>query len=95
MNPKPNNNFIALVCIMVGAALTVFIFAESRNDPGLRMAALVFASNIATAIVAISSLLLTGKDLAHKADPGDFPPGSVATETATSTLQTPPIQAAP
>lgn len=94
---KPTNNTIALVCIVVGAALTVFIFQESRNDPGLRMAALVFASNICTAIVAISSLLLTGKDLTAKGktDPSDLPPGSVVTTSgAAEVVQTPPIQAA-
>lgn len=89
MNPKPNNNLIALVCIIAGASLTVYIFQESRLDAGLRMAALVFASNIATAIVAISSLLLTGKDLTNHKDPADLPPGSVQQETTTT--QTPPV----
>ena len=74
-NEKPNNNVIALICIVIGAGLTIFIFAASRRDPGLRMAALVFASNIATAIIAISSLLLTGKDTTAKGrDPSDPPP---------------------
>lgn len=86
MNPKPNNNMIALVCIVVGAAMTLVIFFESRLDPGLRMAALVFASNICTAIVAISSLLLTGKDLTNKHDPADLPPGSVQQDSSTTQL---------
>lgn len=92
MPTKPSNNFIALICIIVGAGLTVFIFSASRNDPGLRMAALVFASNICTAIIAISSLLLTGKDTTNKG--ADLPPGSTATETSTSTTKTGPIAAA-
>jgi hypothetical protein len=87
---KPNNNTIALVCIVCGTCLTIYIFQESRLDPGLRMAALVFASNICTAIVAISSLLLTGKDTT-KPDPADLPPGSVATQTSESTIKTPPV----
>lgn len=92
MQTKPSNNFIALICIIVGAALTVYIFSASRNDPGLRMAALVFASNICTAIVAISSLLLTGKDTTQKG--AELPPGSVSTEASTSTIKTAPIKPA-
>lgn len=97
MNSKPSNNMIAMVCIVVGAGLTVYIFGASRNDPGLRMAALVFASNICTAIVAISSLLLTGKDTTLKgtADPSDLPPGSTVTSTTADVVQTPPVTAAP
>lgn len=93
MNPKPTNNTIALVCIVVGAAMTLIIFFESRLDAGLRMAALVFASNISTAIVAISSLLLTGKDLTGKHDPSDLPPGSVQTDA--STVQVAPVTPPP
>lgn len=93
MNAKPSNNVIALVCIVVGAAMTLVIFFESRLDPGLRMAALVFASNICTAIVAISSLLLTGKDLTGKHDPADLPPGSIQEDS--SKIQTPPVGAIP
>ncbi|WP_297846272.1 hypothetical protein [Pseudomonas sp.] len=89
MNTKPSNNVIALVCIIVGALMTLLIFFESRLDPGLRMAALVFASNISTAIVAISSLLLTGKDLTGKHDPADLPPGGVQTDS--TTVQVPPV----
>lgn len=95
MNPKPTNNTIALVCIVVGAAMTLVIFFESRNDPGLRMAALVFASNISTAIVAISSLLLTGKDLTGKHDPADLPPGSVQVDTSTAQIAPIPATSAP
>jgi hypothetical protein len=86
---KPSNNTIALFCIACGTCLTVYIFQESRGDPGLRMAALVFVSNIATAIVAISSLLLTGKDTTHQ-DASNLPPGSTATDTSTTTVKVPP-----
>lgn len=79
---KLSNNVIALTCIVLGTLLTMFIFVESRNDPGLRMAALVFASNICTAIVAISSLLLTGKDTT-KHDPSELPPNSVSQDIST------------
>ena len=88
---KPSNNWIALVCIVVGAVMTLVIFFESRLDAGLRMAALVFASNICTAIVAISSLLLTGKDTT-KQDAADLPPGTKQ-DTLTQTKTTvPPIE---
>jgi hypothetical protein len=86
--PRPSNNTIALVCILVGAVLTVYIFMASRNDPGLRMAALVFASNICTAIVAISSLLLTGKDTTQKG--ADLPPGGTQTDLSATTTTIPP-----
>ena len=28
---KPNNNLIAVICILLGGALTVFIFSASRK----------------------------------------------------------------
>jgi hypothetical protein len=87
---KPNNNIIALVCIVLGVLITAYIFAASRSDPGLRMAALVAATSIGSSLIAISSTLLTGKDLTKGArDPSDLPPGSVVTDA--STVQTPPI----
>lgn len=89
---RPSNNTIATVCIVLGAALTVFIFQESRNDPGLRMAALVFASNVATAIVAISSLLLTGKDTTGNKE---VPAGGNQTDISMTTTQAPPVSPAP
>lgn len=79
---------IGLFCAICGIALTVYIFAASRNDPGLRMAALVFATGVVTTVLAIASLILTGKDLAHPQSP-DVPPGSAATlSTTTTTAQT-------
>lgn len=84
----PSNGFIAIVCIVGCIGLTVFIFAESRMDPGLRMAALVSSTSVAAALIAIASTLLVGKDVT-KPDPSDLPPGS--TVASTSTVQTPPI----
>ena len=83
--------YICLSCVFLSAGLTIYIFAASRNDPGLRMAALVGATNIATALMATASTLLTGKDLTAKShqDPTDLPPGTKMTEQ--STVQTPPI----
>lgn len=98
---SPNNQFIALVCLILGVGLTVYIFAASRRDPGLRMAALVSATGVVTTVLAIASLTLTGKDLSHP-QPPDLPPNSSGT-TRTSTEQviqtvsppTPPITPSP
>lgn len=89
---KPNNNVIALACILMGTSLVIFIFAESRNDPGLRMAALVAATSSVSTLLAIASTMLTGKDLT-KREPEDLPPGSISAQS--SVVQTPPITANP
>jgi hypothetical protein len=88
---KPTNGIIALTCIISCVGLTVFIFSESRGDPGLRMAALVSSTSIAAALIAIASTLLVGKDVT-KPDPSDLPPGSTASSTSTSTVVTPKNQ---
>lgn len=88
-----NSRMLFAVCMtgmVFSTVLTTVIFLWSRNDPGLRMAALVGASNIATALIAIPSILLTGKDVTAKHDPADLPPGSITTDK--QTVQTPPIQ---
>lgn len=85
---SPSNQFIGLCCILAGVGLAVYIFAASRNDPGLRMAALVCATGAVTTVLAIGSITFTGKDLAHPIPP-DVPPGSAATtSTTTTTAQT-------
>lgn len=73
----PGNNTIALILALVGGALTVYIFAASRNDPGLRMAALVAATGAASSLMAVASTLLTGKDLTKHDDnqPPQLPEG--------------------
>lgn len=81
---KPNNNVIACLCIICCVLLTVFIFSASRNDSGLRMAALVSSTSIAAALIAIASVILTGKDLSHP----DVPPNSSLTQT--TKISTPP-----
>jgi hypothetical protein len=86
---KPTNNLISVICIVSAVMLTVFIFSESRNDSGLRMAALVSSTGIATALVAIASTLLTGKDLTQK-DPPAIPPGSTSIQQETTTSVTTP-----
>lgn len=85
---KPNNNLIAVICIILGGALTVFIFSASRNDPGLRMAALVSATSVVASVIAIASVILTGKDVSHT--PPDLPPNSSMQQTTTVKTETPP-----
>jgi len=85
---SPTNNAIALVFGIVSCGLTVFIFAASRNDPGLRMAALVSATGTVSALLAIASTLLTGKDVT-KPDASELPPGSSSTQL--SEVKIPPI----
>jgi hypothetical protein len=89
MSSKPSNNLIALACIVFCVGLTVFIFAESRTDPGLRMAALVSSTSVAAALIAIASTMLTGKDVTKSPDPNDVPPGTVIKDSTTT--QIPPV----
>lgn len=69
----PETPFIALVALVMSFGLTIFVFVESRNDPGLRMAALVSATSTVSAFIAIASTLLTGKDLSKPGPPNTNP----------------------
>lgn len=80
----PPNNMIAFIFGIVSVAFTAYIFLASRNDPGLRMAALVSATSTASSLLAIASTLLTGKDLTQTRE---LPPGS------TQVTQVPPANA--
>lgn len=80
---------VIIVAMVLSSGMTVMIFLFSRNDPNLRVAALVGAFNIPVAFTAIASTLLTGKDLTQKHDPSDLPPGSVM--QSTDTVATPPL----
>ena len=81
----PSNNTIALVLGILSFALSLTVFFMSRNDPGLRMAALVAATSTGAGLLAICSTLLTGKDVTTSAK--DLPPG------ATQVTQVPPTSA--
>jgi hypothetical protein len=78
-----STNTIALVCLMAGAALLVYLFAESRNDPSLRIAALVAGTGYVALLGAVGSTILTGKDLTKPRDPADLPPNTTTTDTST------------
>lgn len=86
---KPiSSSFVAVVCIIGCLGLTIYIFAASRNDPGLRMAALVSSTSVAAALIAIASTLLVGHDVT-KPDPSELPPGSISAHS--DSIQVPPI----
>jgi hypothetical protein len=92
VNPKPTTNLIAAMCIAGAIGLTVFIFSASRNDSGLRMAALVSSTSIAAALLTIASTMLVGKDVT-KPDAADLPPGSTLHTTQQTDIksETPPV----
>ena len=77
----PNNNGIALIALLASVALMVFLFAGSRGDPSLRIAALVAGTGLVSALAAIASTILTGKDVTKNHDseppaPPVFPPST-------------------
>jgi len=69
-----SSNMIALVCLILGFILVVYLFAESRNDPSLRIAALVAGTGYVSMLGAIGSTILTGKDLTKPREPSEQPP---------------------
>ena len=77
----PGNNFIALYALMGAIGLMVYLFAGSRQDPSLRIAALVAGTGLVSALAAIASTILTGKDVTKP--PSDLPPNSSATTSST------------
>lgn len=81
-----SNNMIAFIFGIVSVTFTAYIFLASRNDPGLRMAALVSATSTASSLLAIASTLLTGKDLTQSRDPANLPPNTKTIDTSTVTV---------
>jgi len=76
-----------LIVVLFGFFLTVYLFAASRMDPSLRIAALVSATGFVQTLAAVGSVLLTGKDLSHH-DPPDaasLPPNTQLTQTSVQT----------
>jgi hypothetical protein len=78
----PSNNTIALYALVIATGLMVYLFAGSRNDPSLRIAALVAGTGLVSALAAIASTILTGKDLTKPRDPAAMPPNSTTTDTS-------------
>lgn len=77
---SPDLNIIAVVALVLATGLMVFLFAESRNDPSLRIAALVAGTGLVAALTAIASTILTGKDVTKRSDnpPNPTPPANPA-----------------
>lgn len=69
----PSSNLIALVCLLLATGLMGYLFGESRMDPSLRIAALVAGTGLVSALAAIASTMLTGKDLTKGHDAGENP----------------------
>lgn len=80
---KLSTNTIALLALFFAVALMVYLFAGSRNDPSLRIAALVAGTGLVSSLAAIASTILTGKDVTKPRDPGDLPPNTTTTDTST------------
>lgn len=78
----PTTNTIALLTLIGAIGLMVYLFAGSRNDPSLRIAALVAGTGLVSALAAIASTILTGKDLT-KPPPADLPPNTTTVDTST------------
>lgn len=81
-NVKISLNLIAFSSLAMSVGLMVFLFAESRNDPSLRIAALVAGTNTVASLSSIASTMLTGKDVTTKSD-SDLPPNSSLSTTST------------
>lgn len=70
MDLKPNS--IAFYLILIATFLMVTLFFMTRQDPSLRTGALFAGTGLVSAITAIASTLLVGRDVQQK----DLPPGS-------------------
>lgn len=86
---KQNN--IAFAGLLLAVGLEIYLFAASRTDPSLRIAALVSGTALVASLGSIASTLLTGKDVTNRGT-DDLPPNSTFS-TATK-IQTPPETAA-
>lgn len=66
-------NTIALIALLVSVVLMAYLFAESRNDPSLRIAALVSGTSLVASLASIASTILTGKDVTKPHDSAEAP----------------------
>jgi hypothetical protein len=78
-----STNTIAFFILIGAIVLMVYLFAGSRNDPSLRIAALVAGTGLVSALAAIASTILTGKDVTKPRDPADLPPNTTTVDTST------------
>jgi O-antigen/teichoic acid export membrane protein len=66
---SPEVNVIALISLLAAVILMAFLFFASRNDPSLRIAALVAGTGLVSSLSSIASTILTGKDVTKPANP--------------------------
>lgn len=85
MEMKPNT--IALILLVLATVFMSGLFIGSRTDPSLRIAALVSGTGLVSALAAIASTILTGKDLTKTG--ADLPPGSSVNTAQQTTIQVP------
>ena len=88
----PGANGIALISLIAAVILMAFLFVGSRNDPSLRIAALVAGTGLVSSLAAIASTILTGKDVTK---PSDLPPIPPVGPTAIDTSMRVPINLPP
>lgn len=86
----PTTNGIAIFALAAAVGLMVFLFADSRNDPSLRIAALVAGTGLVASLAAIASTILTGKDVTKPRDPAELPPNTTTVDTSTIKVGTDP-----
>lgn len=84
----PQQNTIALIALILAVGMMAYLFAASRSDPSLRIAALVAGTGLVASLGSIASTLLTGKDVTGAAAAKDLPPNTSL--STTTTVQTPP-----
>ena len=71
----PSQNAIALIALVLAVFLMAYLFAASRSDPSLRIAALVAGTGLVASLGSIASTLLTGKDVTGQAK--ELPPSTI------------------
>lgn len=87
---KPNA--IAFLLLLSSVGLMIYLFAASRHDPSLRIAALVSGTGLVSALSSIASTMLTGKDVNAKGSPSDLPKGGAITNIESTKVEVPPTQ---
>lgn len=80
------NQKIAWYCLILSAVLMSLLFIASRNDPSLRIAALVAGTGLVSSLSSIASTMLTGKDVTKRTDPSDVPPNTTIRDTTSTTV---------
>lgn len=92
MTLDPKQNTVAAICLLLATGLMVYLFAASRTDPSLRIAALVAGTGLVASLGSIASTLLTGKDVTKPEPP---PTGGTVETTQSTKINVPPTPPPP